>query len=522
MVEGEYVAEMKVLFINFNIGSTVGINNGIAAMSAVLKAKGHQVELIFLSESLGYEMNLNRLKKDINRIDPDIIGLSIMEPQFKYIVEFCEDIKTYYQGVLVVGGPHPTMDPETVLAVERVDAVCIGEGEEALCELVEAVKNGQDYTNIKNLWVKASDGSVKRNKLRPFIDLNRIPPEDKSLFDLTRILPLKNYQLETMASRGCAFKCAYCINGSFLDLYARLSDGDAKVKDYIRVKDVNTVLTEIKNVIRMHPKVRKIAFIDDNFSTNREFILEFCRRYKEEIKLPFVCNINPMSFNEDKGRLLKKAGCDDIRFGIESGSERVRKEIMRRVVTTRSVMNAFRITNELGLMSSSFNMIGLPTESKEEVFETFRLNAQLLPDTIKVMTFYPFKNTPLYDLCEELGLIDYTKKNELDDYDTYTCLKFSSQHQFFLRKIQSAFNWYINMFLNKEASSQYRKLVEMVEAMDEDEWDHFDYLTADKKVSQKLREKGVLHYSKFVNRSLAAKFPSRHFSQQASLKWVGY
>ena len=98
---------MKVLFICFNIGSTVGINNGLAILSSVLKAKKHQVELLFLSEQLGYDFNLERMKQDIMKIKPDVIGISLMEPQFKYAEEFCNDLGNYYKGFVICGGPLP-------------------------------------------------------------------------------------------------------------------------------------------------------------------------------------------------------------------------------------------------------------------------------------------------------------------------------------------------------------------------------------------------------------------------------
>ena len=107
-------------------------------------------------------------------------------------------------------------------------------------------------------------------------------------------------------------------------------------------------------------------------------------------------------------------------------------------------------------------------------------------------------------------MINYDKKRELDDYDTFTCLKFPKEHQLFLKKMQTAFNWYINMFLDNGASSHYRKLVEMIELMNENEWYRFDFPSADEEISTEMRKKGILHYSKFVNRSLAVKFPSRH------------
>ena len=503
---------MKVLFICFNIGSTVGINNGLAILSSVLKMKRHQVELLFLSEQLGYDFNLERMKQDIMKIKPDVVGISLMEPQFKYAEEFCNDLGDYYKGFVICGGPYPTMDPETVISVNAINAVCIGEGEDAMCELVESLEAGKDYTQIRNLWVKDSNGKIVRNRLRPFTDLTKLPPEDKELFDLRKILPLKNFQLETMLSRGCIYKCTYCINDSYVKQYKKMSDSPVSLKSYTRVKNIDTAIAEIKNVIFKFPEVKKIAFIDDNFMIYNDFIEEFCKKYKKEIGLPFLCNVNPMSFDLAKVKLLKDAGCDDIRFGIESGSERVKKEIMKRPITNKSVVNAFKQTNELGMMSSSFNMIGLPTETKEEVFDTLKLNADVLPDSIKLMTFYPFKNTPIYDVCEKLDLIDYEKKRELDDYDSFSCLKFPEDHQLFLKKVQTAFNWYVNVFLNNEASKRYKRLIENIEPMDENEWSNFDFSSVDKDISCEMRDKGVPHYSKFVNRSLAVKFPSRHFN----------
>lgn len=503
---------MKVLFINFNISSTPGINNGLAILSAVLKEKGHHVKLIFLCEELGYGFDLKRVRQDILDFNPEIVGISLMETQLKYAADFCDDIREYYKGFVICGGPYPTMDPEGCFSLKGIDAVCLGEGEDALTELVEALEAGKDYQKIRNLWLKLSDGTIVKNKLRPFKDLNELPAEDRELFDLEKILPVKNYQLEVMLGRGCPYQCTYCINQSYIKQYQRLCEKTVTVKDYIRIKDAGMAVGEIKETVARHPKIKKVAFIDDNFLSYDNFLETFCKAYRTEVGLPFMCNVNPVSYNASKARLLKDSGCDDIRFGLESGSERIKRDILKRPVSNRSVIDAFNINKEMGMMMSSFNMIGLPTESKEEVLETLKLNAAVMPDTVKVMTFYPFKNTPIYDLCEQMDLIDYDKKYELDNYDTFTCLKFSPEHRLFLTKVQTAFNWYINKFLGNEASAEYARMAEEIDRMSEEEWERFDFYASDEEVSKRMRKKGVLHYSKFVNRSLAVKFPSKHFN----------
>ncbi|MFH0771922.1 MAG: radical SAM protein [Candidatus Omnitrophota bacterium] len=503
---------MKVLLVNFNIGSTPGINNGLAILSAVLKRKGCEVSLIFLCDELGYGLDLERIRRDVISFSPNIIGLSLMETQLKYAVKFCDDLKNYYGGFVVCGGPYPTMDPEGCFSLRGLDAVCVGEGEDALLELASALESKKDYTAIRNLWFKLPGGAILKNRLRPFKELNDLPLEDKEIFDLGKILPLKNYQLEVMLGRGCAYQCSYCINRSYMKIYEDLCEHPVTMRDYIRTKAVGTAIEEIKNSVLRHPEIRKLAFIDDNFLMYKNFLEEFCERYKNEIALPFMCNVNPLSYNASKAKILRDAGCDDVRFGVESGSERIKKDVLNRPMSNRSVMDAFRINNELGLMTSSFNMIGLPTETKEEVLETLRLNAGIMPDTVKVMTFYPFKSTPIYGLCEKLELIDYDKKFELDNYDTFTSLKFPAEHQLFLKKIQSVFNWYLNLFMDNEASPEYAAAIKEAENMSEGDWDRFDYRTADEKLSREMTKRGIPHYAKFVNRSLAVKFPSRRLN----------
>ncbi len=278
------------------------------------------------------------------------------------------------------------------------------------------------------------------------------------------------------------------------------------------MKDVNTVITEIKGTVKKHPEIKKIAFGDDNVLFYKETISNFLHRYKEEIGLPFRCSCSPMLFSLSKGRLLKEAGCVDVSFGIESGSERIKNNILRRPMSNASIIKAFKIIEELDIMSSSFNMIGLPTETKDEVFATLKLNAAIRPDCIKMMTFYPFENTPIYDLCLKKEMIDHDKKKQLDNYQTFTCLKFPPEYQLFLKKVQAIFNWYINISLNNETSSQYQKLVDEVEAMSEEVFDDFDFGAVDQDISHRFRRKGFLHYTNFMNRSLAVKFPSKHFN----------
>ncbi len=501
---------MRILFVNFNLNATAGINNGIAVLSSLLKRRGFQVELLFLCEQMGYPFDLARIKKDILRLKPQIIGLSLIETQLKYADAFCRDLRSYYRGFVVCGGSLATMDPQGCLALEAVDAVCVGEGEGAMLELAEALRKRTDPSGIRNLWSKRPDGSILKNPLRPFADIDRLPLEDKELFNLDKLLPLKNNQLEVLVGRGCAYRCSYCINDSYMRRYQSLCESRVTLKDYLRLKKPQTVVREIQQTRRLHPRIRKIAFIDDNFVTNNAFLSDFCARYRRSVRLPFMVNANPLSYTAQKAALLKGAGCVDVRFGVESGSERLKRDILKRPIPNATVEEAFAINKELGMMTSSFNMIGLPTETRQEVLMTLRLNALIQPDTVKLMTFYPFKNTPIHELCEELKLIDWRRKRELDNYDTFTCLRFPAQQRLFLEKIQAAFGWYLNAFLDSPASGVYRTEVKRIEGMTRSEWARFDFARRDRQLSLQMRARKYAHYAQFLNRSLAVRYPSPH------------
>lgn len=435
-----------MLFIEFNIDSTIGINQGLISLSSVLKANDVDVDLLLISDFVDTPFNLDHIKEHILKTKPDIIGISLIETQLKFVKLFCEDAKNYFNGKIICGGPYASMAPDDTINMKGVDVVCIGEGEEALVSLLSDINK----TDINNLWFKCG-GSIIKNKLKPFRDIKNLPPPDYELYNLNTLIPLKNNQLEVMAGRGCMYKCTYCINTPYIDRYKKDCSG-LKTKEYVRFLDVDTTINNIKQLKNRY-NFKELAFIDDSFLTYHNFLDEFCYKYKKEIGLPFVCNANPLSLTDDKAKKLKDAGCDTIRFGIESGNERIRREILCRPMNNGVIINVFNITKRYNIKTSSYNMIGLPTETKEEVLDTLKLNAIIRPNFIKLMTFYPFKNTPIYDTCNDMGLINVRKKESLNNYNTTSCLKFVKEHIMFLEDVQLNFEKYINDYMT---NSKYK------------------------------------------------------------------
>jgi hypothetical protein len=152
-------------------------------------------------------------------------------------------------------------------------------------------------------------------------------------------------------------------------------------------------------------------------------------------------------------------------------------------------------------------MIGIPTEGREEVLDTLRLNAHLAPDVVKVMTFFPFNGTPLYNYCVAHDLIDYEKKGQLDNYESGTCLKFEPEHQLFLKKIQTVFPLYLNVYSDMDPQGLCGRQIDDVMRMDEAEWNEFDCEAASAEIAAKMSETGQSFYHSHFNNSIAIKTP---------------
>jgi radical SAM superfamily enzyme YgiQ (UPF0313 family) len=139
--------------------------------------------------------------------------------------------------------------------------------------------------------------------------------------------------------------------------------------------------------------------------TKKERFMEFIRRYPE-VDLPFWIETRPESVTEEKIRLLKQIGCDSINIGIESGDCSLRSGLLNRHMTDQQIINAVQIIKRHGIRIGTNNIIGFPTETRNQIFKTIELNRQANPDNIMIHPFNPYNGTKLYDLCLSDGLID--------------------------------------------------------------------------------------------------------------------
>jgi len=334
------------------------------------------------------------LREKISSFHPQIIAFSAISPEIQFVKRLLQDVDT--KGIFtILGGPHATLAPECLEEIQKLDAICRGEGEEPLRELVRALEEGRDVTGIRNLWAK-KNGQIRRNPTRPFTqDLDELPFPDRELFDYRTVIRSNYNRADFMASRGCPYNCHYCSN----HVFRKLQEGK-----YVRFRSVENVILEIKDVTARYPI--KIVFMqDDCFMFRKDYVFEFCDAYKQEISVPFMMHTRPEDVNRDMLRALKSAGCFRMAMGIESGSEYIRKEMLNRQMTNEQIRTAFRLAKDEGFVTKSFNIVGFPVETKEHFQETIKINQEVKPDLFTLTIFHPYPGTRLYELCREKGYL---------------------------------------------------------------------------------------------------------------------
>lgn len=386
---------MKVLFI-FPIPSAkyifVDFQNGIASISAILKQKQHETSL-WVSDAL----NTSEITHKIEKFQPGLVGCSYTSDQSVLAEKMISFIYDQFHLPIIAGGPHPTVCPEETIRIRGVKFLCVGEGEYPMLELVKALEKNEDYRHIQNLWIDEGKEIIK-NEVRPLIrDLDSLPFPDRDLFDYQKLLDI-DHRADFMAGRGCPYPCSYCINHKVMELYR----GKGK---YVRLRKVKNVIEEIQQVLSKYQRVESIHFHDDTFIINKTWVNEFCKEYKKHINMPLLINARADLIDEEVIEWLKRAGCIEIKIGVEHGNEYIRNSIMKRNMSNEQIINAFQIIKKAGIKTWAYNMMGLPEETKATIWDTINLNREIKPDKLFISIFFPYKGTTLYEYCKEKGML---------------------------------------------------------------------------------------------------------------------
>ena len=482
---------MRVLFVYPNLNAEEGFNHGTAVLSGCLRARGHETGLLNINEAL-YTIGTDaQIVELVAGWRPDLVAFSVMSQQYRFAVRLARAIRRALPNLpLAVGGVHTIMCTEQVKSDSLWDFIGIGECDEAFPALVDKLEAGDpSFRDTPNFCVRRPDGSYQVNPLGPYPDLGRLPPQDYAIFDLPHMLRHKNGWQSILTSRGCPYRCSYCFNHEVTDRY--LADGGHPRRGYLRRYSRERILNELCELKKRHPYIETFIFDDDLFTLDKRWCIDFAHAYADAgIDVPYVLNAHVQSFSEPLARALSESPCMIVKFGVESGSDAMRRKVLDRTMSNQAIVDAFDLCHTYGLHTSAFLMFGMPYESRAMMEETIDLVARMRPGRMRWAIFFPFAGTKSHTIARLGGLIDYRKMDAMDNYFCGSCLTFDPATELFIQKLQRSFHWFVNARAGFPCSNEYAALCDDIERMDADAWQACseEFLARDREISNRRLE----------------------------------
>lgn len=380
---------------------------GLAYLAAAIReAKSVNVEILDLTAT---QISTDALRRRLKEYNPDVVGVSILTPMYlkaKEIVSIAREVLP--ETKIIVGGPHVTVFPEITLEENRdIDIACFGEAEDTIVELLNAFSSNKPLGYVKGIAYREK-GNVKMNPAREIrMDIDSIPLPARDLLPMDKYRPAPTYfkrlpSYLILASRGCPFNCAYC----------------SKVSGRVyRKHSVKRIIDEI-NILLNEYGAKDIIFRDDTFTVDRNHVIELCNemiRLGLNKRFEWSCMTRVNLVDKELLKIMKKAGCWSIHYGVESGNQRL-LDLIDKGITLQQVRDAFKWTREAGIEIKAFFMLGLPSETKEESMQTIRFSKEIDPDWVQFTITVPYPGTKLYEITKK----DKTLKSfKWENYQTW-------------------------------------------------------------------------------------------------------
>lgn len=358
---------------------------GLALIASVLEREGYPVSIL----------DANALKLHPGKVasqapEADIVGLTAMTPTVNAAISIARHLKQANPDLtIILGGPHAVLLPEETLATApEIDVIVRGEGEETFIELLRALEGKRGLDSISGITYRRNGEIVSAPTKSTQVDLDSLP------FLAYHLLPWQRYKpspphgralpfAAIITSRGCPYKCAYCSKPVFGSRF--------------RGQSPERVVDEIVYHQRKLG-INELAFYDDVFTLNKERAYAIADEIiKRGVKISWSCETRVDLVDKELLRHIKQAGCYAIAYGIESGSPEI-LATLNKGITLQQAEEAVRLSQEVGLQTIGYFMIGSPGETPETVRQTIDFAKKLKLDFAQFSVTIPFPGTKLYEL----------------------------------------------------------------------------------------------------------------------------
>jgi radical SAM superfamily enzyme YgiQ (UPF0313 family) len=381
--------------------STTGIQLGLSYISALLKQHGHATSLVVLESKRG-AADFALLERRLREFQPGLVCHTAVATQYPCIVAAARYIGGQRPELCqIVGGVHVSLNPAQALA-DGFDAVCVGEGEYPTLEFAAQLDRGVRPSGIANLWIRSRDG-VEKSPPRPFLEpLDVLPLADRALWD--EWLDHSRPPVHTvLLGRGCPHQCTYCCNHALHKLAGGL---------YVRFRDPDAIAGEVRTLAAPPDTDQDIYLEAETLLLDQAWTEAVCDRLaavnstrQRPIRFGANIRVTPHSNVEGFFKALARANVCWVNIGLESGSERVRREVLRRYYSNLDIRRAVQAARAHGMRVALYNLIGLPGETMTDFLETARMNRLCRPDSPRTSIFFPYPGTELHRACAARGLL---------------------------------------------------------------------------------------------------------------------
>lgn len=361
---------------------------GLGYVASAIKKNNHSIMIL---DIWAHQLSKEEVVERIKSIDYDICGISALTTQYSYIKWLADQLKTYSDNNIVLGGALATLSPDVVLKNTKVDICVIGEGEITFKELVE---NQNDPRSVKGIYFK-TDGKIVKNLPRKHIEnLDEIDFPAWDLFPLDIYLD-NSYlyahpeikAMNVITSRGCPYNCRFC----------------SKVFKGVRLRSVDNIIKEIKTLKKRYG-VEGIYFVDELFVINKKRTLEFCDKI-EPLDMKWNCQGRVNYMDHELLSRMKETGCIAVGYGLESGSQTILDNMNKKITTEQSI-SAIKNTFKAGIQPIPQAMFGYPGETKKTLRETVEFFKKLpFMGRINLSVTTPLPGTEIYEYALNHNMI---------------------------------------------------------------------------------------------------------------------
>ncbi len=412
---------MKVAFID--IINDFYDKHGIYSLSSYLKM--HNIDVHYIAST-----SVKKAMRAAAEIRPDLVLYSVFSSNLSKYIRFDAGLKELNRNITsVLGGPAATYDWNCINNT-TIDALCLGEGEYAVVDYIN-----NNFKPTKNIVPPNIPGDYK--DFHPLVDLDSLPFPDRdviySVDSTVRDMPSKQF----ISGRGCPYHCTYCTNHRFNDMFS----GCGKI---VRKKSVEYLLDEIEMVKNKYP-LTNIVFNDDTFIINRKWFFEFCEKFASKYDLTYTCNIRANLVDDDIARALHDSRCIAVNWSIESGNDSLRNDVLKRHMTKEQILQTSQCLAKFNIKHRIGNIIGLPGEKIDNIYETVELNIQAKPSIGLANIFVPFPNLELTEYAVKLDLYSDDTASLPKDYFSKSILQFTEYEHIIIKKILFLFSTFISM-----------------------------------------------------------------------------